>query len=39
MKCGVMKVIEVISVIFQFTHSFAEIYKHIMVQYKYMQFI
>jgi len=39
MKCGVLKVIEVISVIFQFTHLVAEMYKHIMVQYKYVQFI
>jgi len=39
MKCGVLKVMEVISVIFQFTHSVAEMCKHVMVQYKYMQFI
>jgi len=39
MKCGVLKVVEVISVIFQFTYSVAEIYKHVMIRYKYMQFI
>jgi hypothetical protein len=30
---------EVISITFQFTHSVAEMYKHVMVQYKYMQLI
>jgi hypothetical protein len=39
MRCGVLKAMEVIGDIFQFTHSVVEMYKHVMVQYKYMQFI
>jgi hypothetical protein len=37
MKCGVLKVIEVINAIFQFTQSFDDMYKDVMVHYKDVQ--